>query len=155
MNAAVKYREVSPGLRREFSLYPGKVVIIGRVVGGKDFETHIPLKELMPDFGYVRFRSRRCAAGFLLFTALAVFLWVFLGPFRMPLLSARVGVTAALAGMSLGLALAYLPKYKAYRIVNNQGVVIIDVIEAGPDKARCREFVEQIAAAIREAAKTV
>ena len=89
----------------------------------------------------------------MLFAVFTAFLWLFLGPFQLPVLSVRVAVTATLAASSLGLALAYLPKFKAYRFLNNSGVVVLDIIEAGPDKDRCREFAERVAEAIRESAK--
>ena len=151
MDVLASYREASPGLRRVFTLYPDKVVVAGRVVGGADFETHIPLKELSPDFGFLRFRSRRCVAGFMLFAALTVLLWLFLSPFQLPLLSGRVVATTSLAALSLGVALAYMPNFKAYRSVSNHGVVVLDIIEAGPDRCRCREFAERVSEAVREA----
>jgi hypothetical protein len=144
------YRESSPGLRREFALYPERVTVRGRVLGGSEFETHVPLGEVSPEFGTVRFRSRRCHAGIALFCGLAAFLGLFVGAFGLPWTSPRVLVTAALAAGALAWGLAYYPKFTAYRFLNTGGVGVLDVIAAGPEKGDARRFVERVAGAVRE-----
>jgi len=143
------YHESSPGLRRELRLFPDKVSIRGRRLGADEFETHIPLEHLSPDVGSVRYRSRRSAYGIAVCCALIVFLSLFVGPFNAPWTSTRVLVTATLAIISLAWGLYYLPRYTAYRFLNTSGQIVLDVIASGPDKDRCKDFVENIAEAIR------
>ena len=38
-----------------------------------------------------------------------------------------------------------------YRFVNTSGVIVLDVIDSGPEKIRCRNFADQISDAIRKA----
>jgi hypothetical protein len=154
MDTPQKYRESSPGLRREFTLYPEKLVIVGRDIEGKEFKTHTPPRGVSPESGYIRFQSPRFAQGFMLFVGHSVCLWLFLGPFQLPLLSVRVVLTAALALLSLGFALYYWPEYKAYLFVNSSGVNAVQIIEAGPGKVHCQAFVDQIARAIEDLGST-
>ena len=144
-----KYRESAPGTRREFTLYTDRVQVVGHRIGGSDFSICVPLQEMFPDYGYLHFRSRRYLYGFMLLAAFSLLLWIFLGPFHLPITSPRVLLTIALAILSLASSLYYLPKYKAYRFANKSGIVAIDIIEAGPEKARCREFADLLAQTIR------
>jgi hypothetical protein len=149
MEPISSYREASPGVRRELRLFPDRVSISGRVLGGSEFETHVPLQQLSPTFGTMKFRSRRCVAGVALFCGLAVFVFLFVGPFQLPWASTRVIIATALAVASLGWAIAYFPRYTAYRFLNVLGQVTLDVVESGPDKASCRDFVQRIVEAIK------
>lgn len=145
-----RYREAAPGLRREFVLYPGKVSIRGRRIGGDDFEVHVPLAELSPEFGRVHFRALRFYYGVMLFIGLSVFLWLFLRHFGLPLHSSRVIVTAVFAGACLLWCVLYFPKYRSYQFVNRAGVIVLNCIEAGSERDRCRDFAETISRTIRE-----
>lgn len=144
MDPIATCREVSPGLRREFTLHASKVVVIGRVISGSEFETHVPLGELNSDIGTRRFRSARCYYGLALFALLAAFLWIFIVPFGQPLNATRVIVTAVLALGSFAWGIAYLGRFTAYTFLNKAGVLVLDVIESGPDRANCREFAHRI-----------
>ena len=104
---------------------------------------------MRPDYGYIHFRSRRYVYGFMLLAAFSLLLWIFLGPFHLPISSPRVLLTIALAVLSLASSLYYLPKYKAYRFANKSGILAFDVIVAGPEKARCQEFADLLAQTIQ------
>lgn len=142
------YAERSPGLRREFRLYPNHVTVHSRNLGGVEIEIHVPLEELSPEFGYLLFRSRRVVAGCVLSAGLAVILWLMVGPFDMPWTSPRVMVTAGLLVLSVAVAALYMPRYRAFRFVNRSGVVVLDMIESGPAKSDCHTFAKAVQASI-------
>ena len=151
MEPLATYRESGDGLRRQFALFQDKVVIHGQRFSGSEFETHVPLSQLDPGIGILRFRSRRCVAGLMLFFAFMFFLWVFLGPLALPINSTRVIVDVGLATACLVWSTIYFPKRTAYRFVNMGGLHVLDVIESGPESNRCRAFADQISDAIRKA----
>ena len=144
-----KYHDSAPGTRREFTLYADHVQVVGYIIGGSNFDIRAPLQDMRPDYGYIHFRSRRYVYGFMLLAAFSLLLWIFLGPFHLPISSPRVLLTIALAVLSLASSLYYLPKYKAYRFANKSGILAFDVIVAGPEKARCQEFADLLAQTIR------
>lgn len=146
-----RYREVSPGLRREFVLFPGKVFIRGRQIGGNHFEVYVPLQEISADFGWVHIRARRFYHGFMLFAGLCALLWIFLGPFALPIQSARVIITALFAAACAVWCVVYFSKYRVFQFVNRGGLIALHCVEAEPERDRCREFVETISRTIREA----
>jgi hypothetical protein len=143
------FREKSPGLRRTHTLFADKVVIDAFQFGGTEFVVNIPLSNLTPDINPVRYRSRRWRAGAMLCAGLAFFLWLFIAIFKLPWDSPRVLVTISLCVACFAWAAVYYPKYTAYRFINSMGVVVLDVIESGPEKANARGFAEQISSAIR------
>lgn len=151
-DAPLTYRESYAWTRRELVLSPGKVAIVTKQLGGTECGQHVPLARLSPEFGYMLFRSPRVFYGFALFAGLVFFLWRFVRPFELPWTEPRVLVIVALAVASLGFGLAYLPRYRAYYFVNESGQPVLSIIESGPDRARCREFVERVSQAIRDAA---
>ena len=143
------YYEKSPGLRRSFALFPDKVFISAKVFTGSSWEITIPLSSVNPELGIYRFRSKRFAAGFLLSCAFIVLLWLLLGPFNYSIQSPRVIVTSVLCMASLSWSVIYFSKYTAYRFINHQGLIVLDVIEAGPQRDQCHEFAQKIAQAIQ------
>jgi hypothetical protein len=148
MEAIATYRESSPNLRRTMQLYSDHVSVETRIIGGSDALMHIPFRDISPHFGFVRFRFRRWLGGFLLGCVGLFFIWLFTGPFELAMTSPRVVVTGVLTIACFIWGIAYLRKYKAYRFVNHSGVPVLDIIESGPEKERCLQFVEAVRDAI-------
>jgi hypothetical protein len=111
------------------------------------FETRVPLEILAPLESRISYRRWPLLGLLLLSFVLLGFVGLFVGVFHMAPLSPRVLTAGGLALVTAGLALGYCPRFTAYRFLGQAGVVVLDVIEAGPDRGRCREFVKQISAA--------
>ena len=152
MSPIATYRESAPGLRRNFKLYLDHISVYAKTVGGDEKELHIPLDEISPKAGYVRFRVRRWFGGLFLSFVLALFIWLFVGEFDLPWNSPRVLAASALCLLSFGWGVYYLRRYRAFRFVNRSGIVVLDVIENGPEKDRCADFVGLIEQTIRDTA---
>ena len=144
------YRESSPGLRRKLTLYFDHVTVYAKTLGGHERESHIPLDEISPNVGYARFRVRRWLQGMLLGSFLGLFIWIFVGEFNLPWTSPRVLTTAVLCFMSFAWGAYYLRRYRVFQFVNRSGIVVLDVIESGPEKDRCADFVALIEQTIRD-----
>jgi hypothetical protein len=140
------YRERSPYLRRDFALYDDRVVVTGSN-RRQSFETRIPLEILAPFESRVSYRRWPLLGLLLLSAVLLGFVGLFVGVFQLPPSAPRVLAAGGLALVTAGLALGYCPLFTAYRFLSLAGVVVLDVIEAGPDRQRCREFVNQVSAA--------
>lgn len=152
MSPIATYRESAPGLRRNFKLYFDHITVYAKTLGGDEKELHIPLDEISPNVGYVRFRVRRCFGGLFLSFVLALFIWLFVAEFKLPWNSPRVLTASALCLMSFAWGVYYLRRYRAFRFVNRSGIVVLDVIESGPEKDRCANFVALIEQTIRDTA---
>lgn len=150
MNPIATYSERSPGLRREFRLHADHITVSSRMLGGNEQEIHIPLDDVSPRPGLMRFRVRRWIGGFLMSFVLAVFVWLFVGPFHMPWTSPRVVIAGILSIGFFIWGLVYLRKFTAYRFLNRSGVIVLDVIESGPEKDKCKDFVAALERTIRE-----
>jgi len=111
---------------------------------------HIPLDELSPRAGFVRFRVRRWFGGLFLSFVLALFIWLFVAEFKLAWHSPRVIIASLLSLISFAWGVYNLRRYRAFRFVNRSGLVVLDVIENGPDKDRCAEFVALIEQTIRD-----
>jgi|GEM_PF-930801 hypothetical protein len=144
------YRESAPGLRRDFKLYFDHITVYAKTLGGDEKEMHIPLDELSPRAGFVRFRVRRWFGGLFLSFVLALFIWLFVAEFKLAWHSPRVIIASLLSLISFAWGVYNLRRYRAFRFVNRSGLVVLDVIENGPDKDRCAEFVALIEQTIRD-----
>lgn len=151
MSPIATYRETVPGLRRDFKLYTDHITVYMRTLGGDEREVHIPLDEISPRAGFVRFRFRRWFAGLFLSFIWALFIWLFVAEFELEWKSPRVVVVCLLCLTSFVWGVSNLRRYRAFRFINRSGIVVLDVIENGPDKHRCAEFVAIIEQTIREA----
>jgi hypothetical protein len=150
MTPIYTYRESAPGLRREFKLYLDHITVYAKTLGGDEKEMHIPLDELSPRPGFVRFRVRRWIGGLFLSFVFALIIWLFVAEFKLDWRSPRVIVASSLCVMSFLWGVYNLRRYRAFRFVNRSGMVVLDVIENGPDKNRCAEFVALIEQTIRD-----
>ena len=82
----------------------------------------------------------------------ALMIGLFVWEFHLPWSSPRVLIAIALCLLFLGWGIYYLRRYRAFRFVNRSGVVVLDVIENGPEKDKCADFVALIEQTIRAAA---
>ncbi|MFO0924342.1 MAG: hypothetical protein U0905_17845 [Pirellulales bacterium] len=152
MEPIATYRESAPGLRRNFKLYSDHITVYAKTFGGDEKEVHIPLDELSARAGFVRFRVRRWFGGLFLSFILALFTWIFVSEFKLEWKSPRVVIASSLCLMSFGWGVYNLRRYRAYRFVNRSGIAVLDVIEHGPEKNQCANFVAFIEQAIRDKA---
>lgn len=150
MEPIATYRDSAPGLRRHLKLYLDHITVHSRTMGGDEHELHIPLDEISPKAGFVRFRVRRWFGGLFLSFVFALFIWLFVREFSLPWDSPRVLIASALCVTSFAWGVYYLRRYRAFRFVNRAGIVVLDVIENGPEKERCEEFVATIEQTIRD-----
>ena len=155
MNHAVaSYFERHAGLTREYVLHSDKITIHGRRLFREEFETIIPLTSMSPEISQVRFRGEDYIRGvrfFVIFMAVAGFL---VGFFKLPPLSTRVIITVLLGIACLMWALVFTPKVHAYRFLNAHGMIVLDIIAAGPQREICHDFVEKVSHAIASARQT-
>lgn len=152
MEPIATYRERGPkGLNRDMALYTDRVHILGRQRWRGEFDVNILLRGLEPDISTTRWhgpgfgRALGCFTGSVLM--FAYYFWQ-LGSSMTP---AHVAFPAIAAVISIAAFIVCYPMYKAYRFLNTSGMVILDVIESGPDKDRCEEFAIQISDMIRAA----
>lgn len=147
------YRDTVPGIRRQLTLYSDHITVYSKALGGDENEVHLPLQDVSPDIGFIRFRVQRWFIGFAISFVLALFIWLFVGAFDLSWSSPRVLIAATLCCISFAWGVYYLRRYRAFRFVNRSGVVVLDVIENGPDKDKCIDFVRRIEETIREIVK--
>lgn len=143
------YRERFPGLQREFELFPDKVRIRGRSKGNP-FETTVPLRQLDPDYGYATVRPLRPFLSVISLALSAFLLWLVLGPGGAPITSPAAWIPGLLVVSVVGLTIYYFPRVRVFRFLNASGLIVLDVFESGPHRARAEEFVQLIAETIRK-----
>lgn len=150
MSPIATYAEVILGSRRQFDLYPDKLVICGREFRGVAFEHILPLRDLEPEFGFVRCRHDRFSlglAGIVFGMTLLIVRHTRSGP---PGMSVLTCLAYAVLAAGLFLVLYYLPKITAYHFCNGSAEPVFQVFALGSHQAAlCSEFVEEIAQAIR------
>lgn len=109
----------------------------------------VPLGQLESEYGYTTVRPLRPALGVasLLLCGLLL-VGVIWGGARVT--SPAFWVPAALFAGVLWLTLYYFPRVRVFRFLNGDGVIVLDIFESGPDKARAEEFARRIAQVIRD-----
>ncbi len=147
------YREESSFCKRSFELFADKVSIQGQNRQGK-FVHHIPLGQLAPDIG-TQIQSQGAAklltAGFLFIVGIGLTIIAQLASSNLKLLSMMimtVTLTLSLTNFVQGVWLSRR-KLQAYHFLNTQGVKVLDMIEAGPEKENCRAFAELVSQTIK------
>ena len=146
------YREKSPYAKRAFSLYANKVTIQGKNRQG-EFVHHIPLEQIAPDIGSRSLPNPNVR--YLLFSfgwliaALAIVL-VLLGGNSEPRAVVIIAIVVALLTANF-VALLWMRgrRFPAYTFFNTQGTLVLDMIEAGPEKANCQAFAELVSQTIK------
>lgn len=147
------YREDSSFCKRSFELFADKVTIQGQNRQGK-FVHHIPLGQLAPDIGtqvQSQGAAKLLAAGFLFIAGIGITIIVQLAASNLKLLSMMIltlFLTMSLTFLAQGVWLSRR-KLQAYHFFNTQGVKVLDMIEAGPEKENCRAFAELVSQTIK------
>lgn len=130
---------------RHFELFDDSIVVRGENYITNEFETRVSLLTLNPHFGWIKTRS----AGFWLTVVVATGTMLLLSMPVMFLLRDTDylllgAVLAAVATLLLTLGV-FVPKIEFANFQNNQGIRILNIGRAGPDKARYEEFVKLVA----------
>jgi hypothetical protein len=159
MEPVARYSERRIDGRRQFSLYPQEIVIVGKQLFGAHYEFKIPLKSLDPTISRIYTRSTFFLAGlgfglgsFFIFGILWISFLHAVWSFWMNWVILAVGI--------IGSALACLTfkKVEFAQFRSQAGVRILDMARSGPEASKFDEFlktlVERILVANQTAPKT-
>ncbi|WP_157605406.1 hypothetical protein [Schlesneria paludicola] len=147
------YRERYLTIRRDFRLYPDKVIVTG-TVQRNEIKATVPLVSLQPVYGYITFRSR-------------LFILYVIASFVFGCAAVLVGfVTEGLPTETLVfwtrpfavisscwffvLAARRIRRQMIYRFSNEGSIIVLDFFASGPDKAGAQAFADLIANQIRK-----
>jgi hypothetical protein len=136
------------------ALYPDRVHVVGRQRWRNEFDANVLLRGLEPEIATIRWHGPGMwrALGGLISSALV--LGYYRWQFGNSIPSVLIAICAIAAAASIAAFIACYPMYKGYRFMNLSGIVVLDMIEAGPDKDLCEDFAMQVSDAIRAARST-
>jgi hypothetical protein len=144
------YRDRTPSASRQFTLYPDRLVIRGRVGWSGEFDLPIALTRIYPVYGVTRSRSEIAGPGAIILGAVFGFLFAFgLKNGRPEFFPVGAVMTATLAALFLTTGVRNFPRIERYVFRSTDGAVVFDIARSGPDRERLDEFAQQVVAAVR------
>jgi hypothetical protein len=139
------YRDRFPGVARDFSLYPEKIVVRGR-----HSEFNYALSSIDPAYGVLRSRSEIAGPGALILGGIFGALFLFgLSHGRPEFFPAGAVLMGTIAALCLFTGVRHVRRVEHYVFRSISGVPLFNIARAGPERDRFDEFVQQLVAVIR------
>ncbi|HEV2331363.1 MAG TPA: hypothetical protein VGY56_21485 [Verrucomicrobiae bacterium] len=154
MDAIATYSERRIDGRRQFSIYPHEIVIVGRARFGAHFEVRLPLKTIDSTVSRLFIRSTLFLAGMCMAVGCA-FICIILASLSPAVSWSYWLVWVIIAFGIVGFVLAGLSfkKIEFAQFRSQAGVRVLDIARSGPEHHKFDEFVQTLIQQI-QAAKT-
>ena len=127
--------------RRQFSLFPHEILVVGHRFFGASYEVRIPLKSTEPTVSRIFVRSTFFLIGLVL-AASNTFICILLKSLLLPWSFLILFIATGILGLILAGITFKRVEFAQFR--SQAGVVVFDVARSGPERHKFDEFVETL-----------
>jgi hypothetical protein len=151
MDWIAEYREARIECKRHFELYEDFVRVRGSFSCASDFDVTIKLRNLLPEFGRIRLRSKLFVVSMWECIIAAIVYAILISGLKMEPFGHVPGLVLMLATAGAIMMIVTFRKVEYASFKTEAGVTVLDIGRCGPDKERFEEFVEMVVRQIRKA----